>query len=392
MAPLQGRRVVLGVSGSIGAVQAPALAARLRGMGGEVQVVLSPAALQLVGLAALRDASGSEPVTALTGKGEHVRELLSDGADLLLLAPCTANTLGKVALGLDDTPVTTFASVLLGRVPVLVAPAMHDTMWANPAVRANVARLRDLGCVVLAPRSEEDAAKLASLEEVVAWAARLVGPRALEGRRVLVVAGPTAEPVAPGHWLSNRSSAATGLALAEEAFRCGADVEVWLGWGPAQAPWGCASRRFGTVEELLALAPETARFDAVLVPAAIGDYAAAGAMERGRVPLRPTPKFLDAARQHFPGPLVAFKAESGLDDKALLARARELQERVHASLVVANRLEAVGPEATEALLVGPEGVVPFRGSKQALAEEVVRRVAARLGPGGAGGTADPGKL
>lgn len=375
MDPLAGRRIVLGISGSIAAVQAPALASRLRTLGAEVQAVLTPAAARLVGLMALRDATGFAPVTALTGEGEHVRELQAGGADLLLLAPCTANTLGKVALGLDDNPVTTYATVLLSRVPVLVAPAMHDTMWDNPAVRLNLQRARDLGCHIALPRSEEGAAKMASLEDLEAWVLRLLGPQTLARRRVVVVAGPTSEPLGDDLWLSNRSTAATGLALAREAFRQGGDVELWVG-GEAPAPAGVAVRRFTTVDDLLALAPHTRGADAVLVPAAVGDYAAAGPRDaQGRVPLRPTPKFVDAVREHFRGPLVCFKAESGLDDKALLARARELQQRVGAALVVANTLERVGPSQTQALLVDAQGAVPFRGSKEALARAVLERVA-----------------
>ncbi|HEV8358928.1 MAG TPA: phosphopantothenoylcysteine decarboxylase [Candidatus Thermoplasmatota archaeon] len=381
MQPLAGRRIVLGISGSIGAVQAPALAARLVALGAEVQAVATPAALRLVGPAALRDATGLEPVAQLTGRGEHVRELLPDGADLLLLAPCTANTLGKVALGLDDSPVTTFASVLLGHVPVVIAPAMHATMWDNAAVRLNLQRARDLGCVIVAPRLEEGAAKMAPLDDLEAHVLRALGAGTLAGRRVVVVAGPTSEPLGEGLWLSNRSTAGTGLALAREAFRQGADVELWLGAATPDAPAGCTLRRFTTVEELLALAPHAHGADAVLVPAAVGDYAAAGPRDAsGRVPLRPTPKFVDVLREGFDGVLVCFKAESGLDDKALLAKARALQERTRAALVVANDLERVGRAATEALLVEPERATPFRGPRDELAAEVLRRVAGVLAP------------
>lgn len=388
---LQGKRIVLGICGSIGAVEAPPLAARLRALGAQVQPVLTPAAQGLLGLAALRDAAGCEPVTQLTGRGEHVRELLPDGADLLLVAPCTANTAGQIALGLDDDPVTTFASVLLGTVPVVVAPAMHDTMWANPAVRANLAGLRALGCSIVEPRHEEGSAKMAAPEDIVAWVLRALGPRRLAGRRVLVVAGPTAEPLGEGLHLSNRSSGSTGIALAAEAFHQGADVELWLGWTSLPVPTGCTVRSFATVEELLSVAPDAARFDAVLVPAAIGDYAARGPRRAdGAQPLAPTGKFVDAVRRGgFGGALVAFKAEAAADDKALLAQARALQQRVGALFVVANHLERVSPDATEALLVGARDAMPFRGGKGALAQAIVARLAEALtkpGPAGRGGT------
>lgn len=391
--PLAGKRILLGISGSIGAVQAPALAARLRALGAEVQAVLTPAAAKLVGLEALRDATGLEPVTALTGKGEHVRELLPGGADLLLVAPCTANTLGQLALGLDDDPVTTCGVVLLGTRPVLAAPAMHDSMWANPAVKANLDRFRAHGGILVPPRGEEGAAKMASLEDLEAWVLRALSPQRLAGRRALVVAGPTAEPLGEGMALSNRSTGASGVALAAEAWRQGAEVELWLGWTSLAPPVGCAVRRFTTIEELLRMARDAARFDAVLCPAAIGDYAAAGPRDAsGKQALDPTPKFLDAVRAHFRGTLVAFKAEQGVEDKELVARARALQQRTGALLVVANHLDRVGASRTAALLVDARGAAPFEGDKAALAEAVVRRLAASLGDGAPGGPAVPAKV
>jgi phosphopantothenoylcysteine decarboxylase / phosphopantothenate---cysteine ligase len=373
--PLQGKRIVLGISGSIGAVQAPPLAARLRALGAEVQPVLTPAARGLVGLAALRDAAGVDPVIALTGKGEHVQELLEGGADLFLVAPCTANTLGQLALGLDDDPVTTYGTVLLGMVPCIVAPAMHDTMWANPAVRANAERLRSMGVALVQPRDEEGSAKLASLETIEAAVLRALGPGTLRGKRVLVVAGPTAEPLPHGLALSNRSTGASGLALAAQAHLLGADTTLWLGATPLPPPPGVEVERFATVQDLLAMAPRTAGFDAVLVPAAIGDYAAAGPPDaEGRVPLRPTPKFVDEVRRHFRGALVAYKAAGGSDEEELLAQARALQQRTQAVLVVANLLAKVGPAETEALLVEGGKATPFRGSKEALARAVLDRL------------------
>jgi phosphopantothenoylcysteine decarboxylase/phosphopantothenate--cysteine ligase len=341
---------------------------------------MTGAAQRLLGPGSLRDACGAEPVLQLTGAGEHVRELMPGGASLLLIAPCTANTLGAIVHGLDDNPVTTFASVLLGTVPVVLAPAMHDSMWRNPAVRANLQRARELGIVLVEPAHVEGAAKMAPLEDIVAWVERAAGPGTLRGKRVLVVAGPTEEPLGQDLVLSNRSSGATGLALAREAFRLGAEVELW-GGADMPAVVGCGLRRFGTVDDLLALAPRARDFDAVLVPAAIGDYRATEPLgsEGGAIPMRPTPKFLNALREHFQGPLVAFKAEAGADDKTLLAKARALQQRVGAALVVANSLERVGPAASAALLVTPADAQPFEGTRDALAAEVLRRVAARLG-------------
>jgi len=346
--------------------------------GASVLPVLSPAAQRLVRPPAFAAVGCKPAVTSLSGRGEHVAALgdaRGGGADLLVLAPATANTVSKVALGVDDNALLTFATTLAARVPILVAPAMHATMLANPPVQENLARLRARGAVVLAARMEEEAAKMASIEEIDAHARRLLSGRPLANRRVLVVAGPTAEPLAEDLVLTNRASGATGVALAEEAFRRGAEVELWMGDVEEPVPTWIGFRRFSTVDDLLALAPLARGFDAVFVPAAVGDYApAARANGPGEVPLRPLPKFVDAVRKHFAGPLVAWKAQAGGDDAALRRRAQELRARLDATLVVGNRVEDVSAARTRALLVAARSAQPFEGTREALAAALLEAV------------------
>ncbi|HEV2429865.1 MAG TPA: flavoprotein, partial [Thermoplasmata archaeon] len=168
---LSGRTVVLAVSGSIAAIEAPKIARELIRHGADVRAVMSPDATRIVTPEALTFATGHPTVVELTGGVEHVT-LLGPGegrADLLLVAPATANTLAKIAHGIDDTAVTSFASVALGGgVPVLVAPAMHGDMGRNPAIRESLDRLRAWGVEVVPPKMEEGEAKLAGPEEVAA--------------------------------------------------------------------------------------------------------------------------------------------------------------------------------------------------------------------------------
>lgn len=373
--PLAGKRIVLGVSGSIAAAMAPALSHRLVAAGATVQPVLTPAATGIV-LPAAFQLAGCEPaVTSLSGKGEHVRELIAP-AHLLLLAPATANTLGKLAHGIDDSPVTTFFTTLAGMVPVIVAPAMHASMHANPAVQEALRLLRARGVTVLAPRVDEDAAKMAALEEIVAHAERALSAGLLAGRRVLVIAGSTAEPLGEGIVLTNSASGATGIALASEAFRERAHVELWLGWTELAPPSWIPARSFESVEDLVTMTPSVAGFDVVLVPAAIGDYrlVPGAKVQSGSVALAPTPRVVDEVRKRFSGALVCWKAESRVDDDELAARAQELRKRVGAALVVANRIEDVTPEGTRALLVTASGVQGFSGSRDALAARLVERL------------------
>ena len=159
---------------------------------------------------------------------EHVLWCGEDGqADLLLVAPCTANTVGKIACGIDDTPVTTFATTALGSgIPVVVVPAMHETMYRHRAVAENLYRLEALGVTVVPPRIEEGRAKIAETEVIALEAERAVNEQPLAGRRVLVTSGPCRETVDDVRVSTTRSSGRMGRALALEAYRRGAEVTV----------------------------------------------------------------------------------------------------------------------------------------------------------------------
>jgi phosphopantothenoylcysteine decarboxylase/phosphopantothenate--cysteine ligase len=159
---------------------------------------------------------------------EHVTYCGDGGsADLLLIAPCTANTISKIACGIDDTPVTTFATTALGSgMPVLIVPAMHHSMYRHPAVRGNLECLRAWGIGIIDPRIEEGKAKIADNETIVLWNERTILGQPLKGKRVLITSGPCREPVDDIRVLTTRSSGLMGRALALEAFRLGADVTV----------------------------------------------------------------------------------------------------------------------------------------------------------------------
>lgn len=383
---LAGKTVVLCVTGSIGAVRTVELCRELMRHGARVVPVMSKDAQKIIHPYALEFASGVKPITEITGRVEHV-DLLGRGpgkADLLLVAPCTGNTLSKMALGIDDGPVTTFASTGLTTTPTLVCPAMHDSMYDNPFLLENVERLKRAGVHVLDPKLEEGKAKLAEPEDIVEHVLRLLGPGTLRGKRLLVVNGATQEPIDAMRVVSNKSTGRTGAALVREAFRLGADVEHWFGHGEAELP-KVPTRRFSTVADLMALAPEAKGFDAVLVPAALGDFGPAPVM--GKISsegdgldlhLRPLPKVIHELRKRHAGLLVAFKAESTVTDEALVARARRSLARSGADLVVANRLEDVAPDRHRAFLVDASSAQPLEGAKDDLALAILSRVAEAL--------------
>jgi len=199
--------------------------------------------------------TGNPVVTELTGQIEHVTYGGDhpDRADLILVAPSTANTIGKAAAAIDDTPVTTLLTTAIGAgIPIIIAPAMHESMYRHPVVMENVEKLRSIGVDVLMPRFEEEKAKIPGTEEIVeAVVSKLTGKRSLEGSRVLITAGPTREYLDGFRFISNPSSGKMGIAIAEEALRRGAEVTLVYGPGTVAPPPGADVVRVETTEEML---------------------------------------------------------------------------------------------------------------------------------------------
>ena len=254
---LAGRRIVIGVSGSIAAIELPKVIRELIRHGAEVQAVMSPEAMRLITPETLEFATGHPPITQLTGNVEHVT-LLGPGpgrADLYLIAPATANTISKVAHGIDDTPVTSCASVALGGgVPMLLAPAMHSHMGVNPAVRENLEKLRAWGVGIVSGTSVEGEDKIASPEEVAAAVLHRLGSGPWAGHRVIVIGGAAREAIDEVRSVTNESSGATALALANQAYYRGAEVELWAGALQVTVPSWIPVSPWRGVEDLLALA------------------------------------------------------------------------------------------------------------------------------------------
>ncbi|MDO5847562.1 MAG: bifunctional phosphopantothenoylcysteine decarboxylase/phosphopantothenate--cysteine ligase CoaBC [Methanocorpusculum sp.] len=228
MKPLENKRIVLAVTGSIAAVDTVRLAHELRRRGAEVIPVMSEAACRIISPDALTYACKTPCITKISGMVEHVLYCGEGGtADLLLIAPSTANTISKIAAGIDDTPVTTFATTAIGRgMPVVLAPAMHESMYRHPAVKRNLETLKSFGIAVVHPKMEEEKAKIADIETICLYAERALAPQSLAGKRVLISSGACREKVDSVRILTTRSSGVMGRELALEAFRRGAEVTV----------------------------------------------------------------------------------------------------------------------------------------------------------------------
>jgi phosphopantothenoylcysteine decarboxylase/phosphopantothenate--cysteine ligase len=380
---LQGVQVALGVSGSIAAVKTVELAHELRRQGASVRGVTTPAAEWIINPWSLEFATDNPVVTELTGAVEHVELCGREGwADVLLIAPATANTVGKMAAAIDDSPVTTCATTAIGAdLPVVVAPAMHEPMYDHPGVLESIDTLESWGVQFVDPRIEEGKAKIATEDAIATELARATTPDSLTDRTVVVTSGATTESIDPIRTLSNRASGRTGRAVARACYARGAEV-VLVHDGP-DLPWATVEQVESAREMTDAVLDHVADADALVSAAAISDYTVETASEKIRsgqtdltLDLTPTPKLIDTVRETAPElPVVGFKAESDGDDTELIERARSLQERAGLAFVVGNRVSVMGEEETRALLVDGDDTETVEGSKADLGQRVAERLA-----------------
>jgi len=376
---LNGKIIVLGITGSIAAVECFELSRELMRHGARVIPVLTQEAQKLVTPCAMTFATGEEAITELDGWVQHVSLMgdVSGRADLLLIAPSTANTISKIACGIDDTTVTTMATVALGSgVPVLIAPAMHGAMFHNPMVAENIEKLKRIGVTFIGPRMEGKKAKIATLDEIVHATIRQLSAGTLKGKKVLIIGGSSAEHMDDMRIITNRGTGETAVELALAAHHQGADVELWMGRCSVPLPSFISTRRFETVADLESMI-KGIKHNLVLVPAALSDFT----MDHkgGKLPseakvtavqLRSVPKMLPLIRKKCPK-VVGFKAESGVTDEELVAEAQASMKRNVLKAVVANDLRNVTAGKTKVFFVKGKGQVAMEGSKSEVAHMIV---------------------
>jgi len=368
---LAGKQIVVAVTGSIAAVEVVKLIHSLRRCGAVVQPVMSHAASCIIKPDALTYASGRETITRLSGSVEHIIYCGDGGsADLLLIVPCTANTLSKISCGIDDTPVTTFATTALGsQKPVIVVPAMHHSMYRHPAVIENIKKLKTWGVEIVDPRIEEGKAKIADSEEIVLRCERAILGTALSGKKVIITSGPCREPVDDIRILTTRSSGQMGRALALQAFRLGADVTVIH-----RDTFPCVNNVFVESADEMRCAVHRCfserGADIYISAAAISDFAPKRV--RGKIPsgkpvnllLEPLPKLLSEVIKNYDALIIAFKL-SRTPEK--LAK-KMLNQGV--AMVLMNSPESMGSAHGEYKLLTRNGELPLNGTKEEIANAI----------------------
>ncbi|MCJ7720006.1 MAG: bifunctional phosphopantothenoylcysteine decarboxylase/phosphopantothenate--cysteine ligase CoaBC, partial [Candidatus Hadarchaeum sp.] len=307
-AELANQRIVLCITGSVAAVKCHELARELMRHGADVRVVMTQDATRLVTPQLMHWATGNPVVSELTGKLEHVE--LATWADIILVAPATANTLSKVACAIDDTPVTSVISVAIGLGKlVAMVPAMHGSMYSHKLLQDNLKRLKAADVKVLEPKLVEGKAKLPGVEEITNFVIDLLGSKDMAGVRVLITAGPTIEHIDPIKFITNKSSGKMGIAVARAAASRGADVILIYGPGSEEPPAGVKVIRVRTTTEMRkAFVNEMKRRpDIVVSTAAPQDFVVAKiSKEKLRhykplsLKLVPAPRVVDGARELAP--------------------------------------------------------------------------------------------
>jgi phosphopantothenoylcysteine decarboxylase/phosphopantothenate--cysteine ligase len=387
---LKGRKIALCITGSVAAVRCPELARELMRHGADVRACMSEKATELITPQLIQWATGNEVVTRLTGKIEHVE--LAKWADLILVAPATANTIGKIACAVDDTPVTSAVSVALGlKKPVIIAPAMHESMYEHEFLRENLEKLRSAGVVVLEPEVKEGKAKLATVDEIVQRVIEILGQRDMEGMRVLVTAGPTIEPIDPIKFITNRSSGKMGVAVARNAAYRGADVTLIYGPGTETPPPNVKVIRVQTTKEMREAFVNELRSgaDIAISAAAAQDFVVEQPSEKKlrhveptTLKLVPAPRVLGGAKDLAPNAfVVGFKAEHGVSDDELLRAAKaKLEEGL--DMVVANDVgrswAGFETDTNEVIILTRSGYRHIRASKSEVARAILDSVLASL--------------
>ncbi|MBC7112574.1 MAG: bifunctional phosphopantothenoylcysteine decarboxylase/phosphopantothenate--cysteine ligase CoaBC [Candidatus Methanomethyliales bacterium] len=395
---LEGKKIALCVCGSVAAIKAPDLARELMRNGAEVFAIMSPSSQKLISPSLLEWATGNHVITELTGKIEHVQLGGKGGVDLVLIAPATANTIGKIAAGIDDTAVTSLATTAIGSgIPVMIIPVMHGSMYRHPLVSENLKKLSSLGIKIIPPEIVEDKAKFPEISTIVEEVLSAFSRKDMAGISVLVTAGPTRSYMDSIRFLTNSSSGKMGYAFAYEASARGARVTLISGPTNLAPPRGVNIVPVETTEEMLeavdgALSKE--KYDLFIMAAAPLDFTIVekfdgkvSSTSELKLTLRPLPKIVDAARKKSKELfIIGFKAEYNLAREELISRAMSRLLESDMNLIVANDLSSpftgFKADTDEVYIIDRNGLVDHipLSSKREIARKVIDLYLERRGP------------
>ncbi|MDX1441566.1 MAG: bifunctional phosphopantothenoylcysteine decarboxylase/phosphopantothenate--cysteine ligase CoaBC [Nitrosopumilaceae archaeon] len=392
---LSGKKIVLCVAGSVAAYKAIELARLLMRHGANVTCVTSNAVTKLVKPDYFKWATGNAVITKLTGDLEHIRLADYNQADLIVVYPATANTLGKLANGIDDTPISTVLTVGFGSgIPILMCLAMHASMYDNAAVKKNIEFLKNK-IQFLSPQMIEGKAKAPEPEDVLDYILRKFGASPiLKNKKILMTAGPTIEFLDPVRVITNQSSGKTGVLLASELISAGSKVTLIYGPGSAEPPKGAKVIPVSTSQEMYEAVKKQmkSKFDIVIMAAAAADYTPENPSKQKikstknliKISLKKAPKIINQIKKWQKGVfLVGFKAETNISKQALIKEGKRKIFESNVDLVIANDIGSLrykkNPNFNEVLVI--DNITQKSSgwkTKQKIAKFIVKEIESRL--------------
>ena len=346
---LSGKKIVLCVSGSVAAYKSIELARLLMRHGADVTCVASSAVTKLIQPEYFKWATGNEVITKLTGELEHIRLADYNQSDLVIVYPGTANTLGKLANGIDDTPISTVLTVGFGsKIPILMCLAMHASMYENSAVKKNMEFLKNK-IEFMSPKMIEGKAKAPEPEEILESVLKKFGfSSKLKNKKILITAGPTIEYIDPVRVITNLSSGKTGVLLASELISAGSKITMIYGPGNEKPPKSARVINVKTNKEMYDMTTkelQSKKWDIVIMAAAASDYTPENPSktklrsdrESMTIRLKKTPKIINQVKKlQKTALLVGFKAETNLTKNVLIKSAQKKMQECNADMIVAN--------------------------------------------------------
>jgi len=364
---LTGKKIVLCVAGSVAAYKAIELARLLMRHGADVKCVTSNAVTKLIQPEYFKWATGNDVITKLTGELEHIRLADYNQSDLIVVYPATANTLGKLANGIDDTPVSTVLTVGFGsKIPILMCLAMHVSMYENSAVKKNIKFLKNK-IQFLSPKMIEGKAKSPEPEDVLENVLKKFGSSSLlKNKKILMTAGPTIEQIDPIRAITNQSSGKTGVSLASELISAGAKVTFVYGPGREKPPKGAKIINVLSSKEMHVTVKSELKkkFDIVIMAAAIVDYIPTVQSKKKiksfkstmNISLKKAPKIIDEIKKYQKNVfLVGFKAETNLTKSQLIKSAEKKLRESSADMIIANDIGLIrykkNPQNNQVIIV-----------------------------------------
>ncbi len=394
---LMGKRILIGITGSVAAFMSPQIARELMRHGATVIPVMSKESQRLIGPDLMWWATGNKPVTEITGDIEHIRfaGVLNRPVDAFLIAPSTTNTLNKIASGISDTPVTLIASTLIGKgVPVLISYVGHEDLINSKITQKNIKELEQIGVKLIHPILEEGKAKIPSPEEIAQEVIKTFTPQALEKKTVIITGGPTREYIDNVRFISNGASGRTAISLAEEAYLYGAQVHLVLGPTLLEPPSTAKTYNVISTEEMTNKTLELLKKypdSLVILSAAMADFKplkqkiGKTKSDKGfSLELEPTPKLVDKIKQVAPNcTLVIFKAEWNVSRDELIKRAYKRLKETDADYVVANDLSEPGAGfesiTNHVIVIKKDGSTrELKGLKRKVAQHLFEQIVADL--------------